>query len=92
MNPPRIILAVLCAVLLCHHRAQAQDMDTELSKLADNLAGQIKDQGKKKVTVLDFTDLQGGSSELGKYVAEQLTVDLVIGKKRIFGFGPGKPQ
>ena len=56
-------------------------MDTELSKLADNLAGQIKDQGKKKVTVLDFTDLQGGSSELGKYVAEQLTVDLVISRK-----------
>lgn len=60
---------------------QAQDMDAELSKLAVNLAAQIKDQGKKKVTVLDFTDLEGGSSELGKYIAEQLTVDLVMDRK-----------
>jgi len=37
--------------------------------------------GKKKVTVLDFTDLQGGASELGKYIAEQLTVNLVMGKR-----------
>lgn len=33
------------------------------------------------VTVLDFTDLQGGGSELGKYIAEELTVNLVMNKK-----------
>jgi TolB-like protein len=33
------------------------------------------------VTVLDFSDLQGGSSELGKYIAEQLIVDLVMDRK-----------
>jgi len=77
----RFTAIILCIVLSGYMHARAQDMDTELSKLADNLAGQIKDQGKKKVTVLDFTDLQGGSSELGKYVAEQLTVDLVISRK-----------
>jgi TolB-like protein len=77
----RFIVIILCIVLCGYMQARAQDMDIELSKLADNLAGQIKDQGKKKVTVLDFTDLQGGSSELGKYVAEQLTVDLVISRK-----------
>ena len=56
-------------------------MDTELTKLADNLAGQIKDHGNKKVTVLDFTDLDGNTSEIGKYVAEQLTVDFVMNKR-----------
>jgi hypothetical protein len=71
---------IVCFVVNCAVLAQAQDMDTELSKAAENLAAQIKQQGLKKVTVLDFTDLQGGSSELGKYVAEQLTVDLVIAK------------
>ncbi len=55
-------------------------MDTALSSLADNIAGLIKDHGNKKVTVLDFTDLQGGQSELGRYIAEQLTVDMVMGK------------
>jgi hypothetical protein len=32
------------------------------------------------VTVLDFTDLEGASSELGKYIAEELTVNLVMSK------------
>jgi len=79
MKPQRFLAAILC-LFLCGNTL-AQDIDTELSKLADNLSGQIKEQGKKKVTVLDFTDLQGGSSELGKYIAEQLTVDLVMDRK-----------
>lgn len=31
--------------------------------------------------MLDFTDLQSNSSELGRYIAEQLTVNLVIARK-----------
>jgi len=81
MNPLRAITVILCLLLGGHALAQAQDMDTELAKLSDKLATQIKDQGKKKVAVLDFTDVQGGSSELGKYIAEQLTVNLVMGKR-----------
>ena len=81
MNPLRSITVILCLLLGGHALAQSQDIDTELAKLSDKLATQIKDQGKKKVAVLDFTDLQGGSSELGKYIAEQLTVNLVMGKR-----------
>lgn len=81
MNPQRIAIATLALILCSDAPAQAQDMDKELSKLADKLAVLIKDNGKKKVTVLDFTDLQGGGSELGKYIAEELTVNLVIGKR-----------
>jgi TolB-like protein len=81
MNPQRIITAILCVFLCAHAHAQVQDMDKELSDLAGKLATQITGQGKKKVAVLDFTDLQGGSSELGKYIAEQLTVNLVMGKR-----------
>jgi TolB-like protein len=81
MKQPRLIIIFVCLALCSHGFAQINDIDTELSKLADNLAGQIEGQGKTKVTVLDFTDLQGGSSELGKYIAEQLTVDLVMDRK-----------
>lgn len=59
----------------------AQDMDKELSTLATKLAELTKENAKKKVTVLDFTDLQGGATELGKYIAEELTVNLVMVKK-----------
>jgi len=81
MNPIRIILAALCFASCSLSLVQAQEMDKELTEMATELAASIKESSKKKVTVLDFTDLQGGSSELGKYVAEQLTVDLVIAKK-----------
>lgn len=81
MNPQRLIAIILCIVLCGHAHAQTQDIDKELSDLAGKLATQVNDHGKKKVAVLDFTDLQGGSSELGKYIAEQLTVNLVMGKR-----------
>jgi len=80
MSLKRFLIAGLCAVVSTQELALSQDMDEALSKLADNLAVQIKDHGNKKVTVLDFTDLQGGSSELGRYVAEELAVNLVMGK------------
>jgi TolB-like protein len=82
MNIKSFITLAL-AVLLCDQAlAQTQDMDTELASLAEKLATPIKDHGNKKVTVIDFTDLQGGTSgELGKYIAEQLTINLVMGKR-----------
>ena len=75
------LVAITLCFVLCGLIARAQDMDTELAKLTEDLAAKIKANGSKKVTVLDFTDLQGGASELGKYIAEQLTVDLVMNKR-----------
>lgn len=73
------IIAALCIAVSAI--AQTQDMDSALTTLAANIATQIADHGNKKVTVLDFTDLQNNSSELGRYVAEQMTVDLVMAKR-----------
>src|SRR5688572_26535955 len=60
--------------------AQTNDLDTELSVLSDTVAALIHKHGKAKITVPDFTDLQGGTTELGRYIAEQLTVNLVMVK------------
>ena len=79
MKLHRLIIALLCFVFCSH--ALAQDMDTELASLTEKLATQVKDQGKKKIAVIDFTDLQGGTSELGKYIAEQLNVNFVMTKR-----------
>ncbi len=82
MNLFRSVTIFLCVVLGYSAFGQTNDMDKELSNLADKLALQIKDQGKKKVAVIDFTDLQGSpSGELGKYIAEELTVNLVMVKR-----------
>ena len=62
--------------------AEVSDVDSALATLATTLAGTVKEQQKKKVAVIDFTDLQGATQgELGKYIAEQLTVNLVMEKR-----------
>jgi curli biogenesis system outer membrane secretion channel CsgG len=78
MNPHRIIIPILCFILCGHTLARAQDIDTELSNLTERLAAKIGPKDVKKVAVIDFNDLLGGSSELGKYIAEQMTVDFVM--------------
>jgi curli biogenesis system outer membrane secretion channel CsgG len=81
MNPRHVIAFILCFVVWSQAISLAQEIDKELSDLAEKLAVPIKDHGKKKIAVADFTDLKGASSELGKYIAEQLTVNLVMGKR-----------
>lgn len=77
MKSVRILAVILTLISGVFALARGQDVDAAISNLTTNLASKINSQGKKKVAVIDFTDLDGGSSELGKYVAEQLTVDLV---------------
>jgi TolB-like protein len=82
MKSQFIITSVMSSLLCSLLSLQAQDIDKELSVLAEKLSAHVKEQSKKKVAVIDFTDLQGNpSGELGKYIAEQLTVNLVISKK-----------
>ncbi len=60
----------------------AETLDSQMSTLAQTLATKIKDSGRKKVAVLDFSDLQGRNvTEFGRYIAEQLTVNLVSNRK-----------
>jgi TolB-like protein len=80
IKPFRITALVLCLCALILP-SPAQELDKELPTLAAKLATLIKENGKKKVTVLDFTDLQGNGSELGRYIAEELSVNLVMNKR-----------
>lgn len=77
----RLIPFAICIIACSRAPVLAQAMDKELTELAQKLATQIKDNSKKKVAVLDFTDLQGSGSELGRYIAEELTVNLVMNRK-----------
>src|SRR5712692_2319135 len=53
--------------------AFAQDMKTVSSSLASRIAA----SGRKTVAVVDFTDLEGCPTKLGRFLAEELSVDLV---------------
>lgn len=48
----------------------------KLDQITASLLKGIQDTGKKRVAVFDFTDLDGNTSLLGKYVAEELSVEL----------------
>ncbi len=74
------LIVCILGLILSALPAKAQEIDKELTTLAEKLAEPIKAHSTKKITVLDFTDLHGSGSELGKYIAEQLTVEFVIGK------------
>lgn len=57
--------------------------EREIDTLASTLATSISNHGKKVIAVVDFTDLQGNVNELGRFVAEELSGDL-IGKAKRF--------
>lgn len=54
----------------------ARGQSRELRDLSAQLAQRITSSGKKRVAVADFTDLQGNVTELGRFLAEQLSVSL----------------
>lgn len=58
----------------------AMGYEKEIAALSANLKEQIQTSGKKKVAVVDFTDLQGNITELGRFVAEELSTSLFNAK------------
>ena len=56
-------------------------LERELSAAASALADEIASSAKTSVAVVDFIDLQGCVTELGRYVAEELALGLVVAKK-----------
>lgn len=50
--------------------------DKEINSLCTAIGDKITKTGKKTVAVVDFTDLQGNITELGRFLAEELSVDL----------------
>jgi TolB-like protein len=60
---------------------QAQDRD--IKALATTFADALARASKKTVAVVDFNDLQGNVTELGRYLSEQVSVSLAMTNKGI---------
>jgi len=55
--------------------------EKEINSLSEALAEKIVVSGKKTLAVVDFTDLQGNVTELGRFLAEEFSVTLAgLGK------------
>jgi len=66
-----IILAIVfCLVTVVNSSAY----EAEINKLSATMAQKIAAAKKAKVAVVDFTDLQGDVTELGRFIAEEFSV------------------
>ena len=72
----KAVLIGAAGIFLCGP-VQAKDLNTEIALLSGKLARKMVGRGVKKIAVIDFVDLQGRTTELGKYLAEQLSVEMV---------------
>ena len=54
----------------------ARAYEQEIRSEAEVIAAKVAEQGKTKIAVVDFTDLQGHVTELGRFMAEELSIAL----------------
>ncbi len=57
--------------------AYAQDLDKEIASLSEKLCKTLVTKGVKKVATVDFVDLQGRPTEIGRFLAEQLSIEMI---------------
>lgn len=73
--------SILVICLTVYFSTNCFAYDKELRGLSDTLAGKIAKNSKKSVAVVDFTDLQGNVTELGRFIAEEISVNLTMAEK-----------
>lgn len=61
---------------LSQQPALAMEFDQQLDALAEQIAGGLAGNGTIKVAVVEFSDLAGKTSPLGRFMAEELTTRL----------------
>lgn len=73
----RQLLILLLTSLLTPTTLMGQTLNQEMSGLAEKLSKALVAQGFKSVAAVDFTDLQGQPTELGRYLSERVAVEIV---------------
>ena len=63
--------------------ARAQEYQSRMKELAVNLVAKLETSNQHSGTVLDFTDLQGSATELGRFLAQEMSDQLVAASKSI---------
>ena len=66
----------MVAVGLCT-TSQAGDLDTATKSLSDGLRESLTKAGVKSAAVLDFTDVENATPQLGRLIAEEIAIHLV---------------
>lgn len=80
-NKIRSISLCGAAMFLSLLVSSAFGYEKEVEQLSAQMAEKIAAKGKKTVAVVDFTDLQGNVTELGRFLAEELSGSLSKGER-----------
>lgn len=67
---------VLMLIFILAIPSFALAFEKEINNLSISMAGDIANADKKMIAVVDFTDLQGNVTELGRFLAEEFSVAL----------------
>src|ERR1043166_2853860 len=78
-----LIVALLSVAAFVSYLTAAQCYETELRSVATKLVASLEASGQKSGTVIDFTDLQGQGTELGRFLAQELSDQLVTMAKTV---------
>ena len=87
-------LALLSSVGLwfaCMVTVQAENYSQQMDSITQALAGKMQTGGVKRITVAEFTDLTGNKSEFGRFLQDELSVDLtmIAGESKSFAVQSG---
>ena len=73
-----VISGALCLLFSClSGYSQSSDFDNKIKQITQQLVQRLASPGERRMAVVNFTDLQGNVTELGKYLAEVFSVELV---------------
>jgi hypothetical protein len=62
---------LILAAMIFPGPTQSQDYQQQIDRLAEEIAATVTKVGLKNIAILDFTDLQGNTPELGRFLAEE---------------------
>jgi TolB-like protein len=82
-GPTVVAVLALTASLVSAVPLHSQDYQQQIDRLAEDIAATVTKFDLKSIAILDFTDLQGNTPELGRFLAQELTTSLVL-KERSF--------
>ncbi|MCL5028629.1 MAG: CsgG/HfaB family protein [Bacteroidetes bacterium] len=71
---------MIFTVMISSLFAQAS-LDQRITELTQQISKEMTDNNKKTIAVIEFSDLRGNVSDLGRYISEELITKLYLTKK-----------
>ncbi|MGQ9571258.1 MAG: FlgO family outer membrane protein [Thermodesulfovibrionales bacterium] len=72
-----LFICIISAIFSISIPQSSLAYEKEIKRLSSTISEDIVKAGKKTIAVTDFVDLQGNVNELGRFIAEELSVDLL---------------